>query len=226
MPEAITAFLESDGFEDAIRKAVSLGGDSSALAAITGSIAEAAYGAPEDAAIQALSKLDRKLLSVHARWLIDRHGSWAYFSRPAYELLFPYIDFFDKCPGDNCLTDRFARCSHCGEADNFETAFYAYGRGVYCRGIIEKYDGFSRDYRELLPSAPNLELLWAILTIHLKGQWISYDDDEEDEFGLQWLAKKGHMASLLRRMRELHEGGERWHEAVYPVSTKIRRISG
>ena len=46
VPEAIIAFLESNGFEDAIRNAISLGGDSDTLAAITGSIAEAAYGIP------------------------------------------------------------------------------------------------------------------------------------------------------------------------------------
>ena len=46
VPEAIIAFLESDGFEDAIRNAVSLGGDTDTLAAITGSIAEAFYGLP------------------------------------------------------------------------------------------------------------------------------------------------------------------------------------
>src|SRR5690625_4002255 len=41
VPQAITAFLESNSFEDAIRNAISLGGDSDTLAAITGSIAEA-----------------------------------------------------------------------------------------------------------------------------------------------------------------------------------------
>jgi hypothetical protein len=44
VPEAIIAFLESDSFEDAIRKAVSMGGDSDTLACITGGIAEAFYG--------------------------------------------------------------------------------------------------------------------------------------------------------------------------------------
>jgi ADP-ribosylglycohydrolase len=44
VPQAITAFLESGSFEDAIRKAVSLGGDSDTLACITGGIAHAFYG--------------------------------------------------------------------------------------------------------------------------------------------------------------------------------------
>lgn len=43
VPQAIIAFLDSTDFEDAIRKAVSLGGDSDTLAAITGGIAEAFY---------------------------------------------------------------------------------------------------------------------------------------------------------------------------------------
>ena len=48
VPEAITCALESDNFEDAVRNAVSLGGDSDTLAAIAGSIAEAVHGIPPD----------------------------------------------------------------------------------------------------------------------------------------------------------------------------------
>ena len=44
VPQAITAFLESEDFEDAIRNAISLGGDSDTLACITGGIAQAFYG--------------------------------------------------------------------------------------------------------------------------------------------------------------------------------------
>ena len=46
MPEAITAFLEGNGFEDVIRTAVSLGGDCDTLTCIAGSVAEAFYGVP------------------------------------------------------------------------------------------------------------------------------------------------------------------------------------
>jgi len=48
VPPAIQAFLESANFEDAIRNAISIGGDSDTLAAITGSIAEAYYGIPRE----------------------------------------------------------------------------------------------------------------------------------------------------------------------------------
>ncbi len=65
VPEAIIAFLESTDFEDAIRNAISLGGDSDTLACITGGIAEAFYGGvPEDIANQALSYLDNDMRTV------------------------------------------------------------------------------------------------------------------------------------------------------------------
>ena len=68
VPQAITAFLESTDFEDAIRNAISLGGDSDTLAAITGSIAEAAYGVPDRIKDKALSYLDEPLIAVYNRW--------------------------------------------------------------------------------------------------------------------------------------------------------------
>ncbi|KNY25880.1 ADP-ribosylation/Crystallin J1 [Pseudobacteroides cellulosolvens ATCC 35603 = DSM 2933] len=43
MPQAIIAFLESESFEDAIRKAISIGGDSDTIACIAGGIAQAYY---------------------------------------------------------------------------------------------------------------------------------------------------------------------------------------
>jgi len=58
VPQAIIAFLESDSFEDAVRGAVSLGGDSDTQGAIAGSIAEAFYGIPEDLREQAFRFLD------------------------------------------------------------------------------------------------------------------------------------------------------------------------
>ena len=68
VPQAIIAFLESRDFEDAIRNAISLGGDSDTLAAITGSIAEAAYGIPDWIKEQAYSYLDEPLKDVIERW--------------------------------------------------------------------------------------------------------------------------------------------------------------
>ena len=64
VPEAITAFLESTDFEDAIRNAVSLGGDTDTLACITGSIAEAFYGVPKELIIECRKRLSKEILLV------------------------------------------------------------------------------------------------------------------------------------------------------------------
>jgi len=64
VPQAIMAFLESTSFEDAIRNAISIGGDSDTLAAITGSIAEAYYGIPVEIRKHVLTFLDERLLNI------------------------------------------------------------------------------------------------------------------------------------------------------------------
>ncbi len=57
VPQAIQCFLESTDFEDAIRNAVSLGGDGDTQAAIAGAIAEAHYGIPEKIRVAAMRKI-------------------------------------------------------------------------------------------------------------------------------------------------------------------------
>ena len=69
VPPAIVSFLESENFEDAIRNAISIGGDSDTIGAITGSIAEAAYGVPEDIKEKSMSYLDGRLKGVYENWI-------------------------------------------------------------------------------------------------------------------------------------------------------------
>jgi ADP-ribosylglycohydrolase len=65
VPEAIVAFLDSSSYEDAVRLAVSLGGDADTLACITGGIAEAFYGGvPRKIREQGWSRLDDRLRGV------------------------------------------------------------------------------------------------------------------------------------------------------------------
>ena len=53
VPQAITCAVESESFEDAVRNAISLGGDADTLTAIAGAIAEAIHGIPDDIKTQA-----------------------------------------------------------------------------------------------------------------------------------------------------------------------------
>jgi ADP-ribosylglycohydrolase len=65
VPQSIIAFLESSGFEDAVRNAISLGGDADTMACIAGAIAEAYYGGvPPEIAEPVLARLDDRLRSI------------------------------------------------------------------------------------------------------------------------------------------------------------------
>jgi ADP-ribosyl-[dinitrogen reductase] hydrolase len=64
IPQALVAFFESDSFEDAIRLSVSIGGDSDTIAAITGSLAEAFYGIPEEIKDRAIKFLPQEMKEV------------------------------------------------------------------------------------------------------------------------------------------------------------------
>lgn len=64
VPQALEAFFESTGFEDAIRNAISIGGDSDTVAAICGGVAEAYYGIPTDIRKHALTFLDQNLMKL------------------------------------------------------------------------------------------------------------------------------------------------------------------
>lgn len=68
VPEAITAFLEGETFEDVIRTAVSLGGDSDTLTCIAGSIAEGFYGVPEELKQECRNRLPQELRAILARF--------------------------------------------------------------------------------------------------------------------------------------------------------------
>lgn len=64
VPQAVVAFLDGVSFEDCIRNAISIGGDSDTLACITGSIAEAYYGVPSDIREKAMEYLPDELKEI------------------------------------------------------------------------------------------------------------------------------------------------------------------
>jgi len=73
VPQALIVFLDSMDFEDAVRLAVSLGGDSDTLACITGGVAEAFYGMPEWISDKVYGYLDDSLSGV-VRKFVNRFG--------------------------------------------------------------------------------------------------------------------------------------------------------
>jgi len=76
VPEAIISFLESNNYEDAVRKAISIGGDSDTIACITGGIAQAYYKKiPLEIIERAREVLDPDLLEIidsfNAKYLVQ-----------------------------------------------------------------------------------------------------------------------------------------------------------
>ena len=75
VPQAISCFLESKAFEDAIRTAVSSGGDSDTVADIAGALAQAYWGIPEEFKVLAEKKNDEMLMS----FINDVNNEWEKF---------------------------------------------------------------------------------------------------------------------------------------------------
>lgn len=67
--QSLSSFFESNSFEDSIRNAISLGGDSDTIAAITGGIAAAYYGIPKDIYDKAFNYLDDYLINIHDEFI-------------------------------------------------------------------------------------------------------------------------------------------------------------
>ena len=77
VPESMICFLESKDYEDAVRKAVSLGGDADTMACIAGAIAEAFFGGvPSDIQREATDRLDRRLRRTIQEFVARFQTQW------------------------------------------------------------------------------------------------------------------------------------------------------
>jgi type I restriction enzyme M protein len=67
LPKALKSFLEGESFEDVVRNAISLGGDTDTIAAIAGAMADAFFGIPEE-----YKKVSRKSLDIEMMEVIGK----------------------------------------------------------------------------------------------------------------------------------------------------------
>ncbi len=74
VPQAIVCFLDSTDFEDAIRNAVSLGGDCDTQACIAGAIAEAYYGIPDELQEEIFNYIDDNLQDYYFSYSDELYG--------------------------------------------------------------------------------------------------------------------------------------------------------
>lgn len=78
LPKALKSFFEGDSYEDVVRNAVSLGGDTDTIAAIAGAMAEAMYGIPEDIRCEGIKYIPEDMLKVLDRFENVRQNNGAY----------------------------------------------------------------------------------------------------------------------------------------------------
>ncbi|MBE6679928.1 MAG: ADP-ribosylglycohydrolase [Ruminococcaceae bacterium] len=74
VPQAIVAFLDSSDYEDAVRNAISLGGDGDTQACIAGAIAEAFYGIPDELSDEAFEYIDDTLQNYYFGYSEELYG--------------------------------------------------------------------------------------------------------------------------------------------------------
>jgi len=151
VPEAIVCALEARDFEDAIRNAVSIGGDSDTLAAIAGPIAEARFGIPDDIARAALERLTPEMRgTLRALYARSEYVSPIRSLRPSlpgstlrrrYKALGP----IEELPGERTYRSRLATWED----------FLLYGRNAsssfHAQAARWKWDdGINEEYPELV----------------------------------------------------------------------------
>lgn len=76
VPEAITAFLEGTSYEDVVRNAVSLGGDTDTLGAIAGAMAEAYYGIPKELITECYKSIPENMASIVDNYRVIVNNNW------------------------------------------------------------------------------------------------------------------------------------------------------
>lgn len=190
VPQAIECFLEATSFEDSIRTAISLGGDSDTIAAITGAIAEAYYGVPEDLRDKALVYLDVELRTIY--------DDWAVFNPPnveQFKVLTKYIGrLSDRTMIDGYIVP-FWDYFPCRE---FELEFYSEFTCSDYEKILSEM-GVTLDYNQIIAKSVNdlnAKQVLALITS-------AFRNDHFDEGIIVKYFRSGAMLKWLKRLKEI-----------------------
>lgn len=200
VPVALEAFFEADSFEDTIRKAISVGGDSDTVAAIAGSIAEAFYPIPKGMAERAKSFLDKKLLNALAKWDSDMSVSPSPFEKRD---ILDYTEYFLTNPHTERRTIKRPGTEETVTVPEYDETMFNFIRDVVPSSYMRK------DYKEILAkheiknyqdmiievSDASEVLLEAMLTVIVVGE-------KAHPGNIAWAAEDGILGDILFRLRE------------------------
>lgn len=200
VPVALEVFFEANDFEDTLRKAISMGGDSDTLAAIACSIAEAFYPIPDEIQKKALALLDKKLMSMLKKWDSDISVASSPFE---HRDLLLYTDFFLSNPHTEKKAIRHPSMAQDIVVPEYEEKMYNFIHDA----VLSPY--FREDYKEILsrheinryedmivelPYAGE-NLLSAMLTLIISGEKVNPGN-------IAWAAETGILGDILQGLKE------------------------
>ncbi len=206
VPAAFRAFYEAESFEDTLRKAISLGGDSDTLAAIACSIAEAYYPIPEEIKNAALAKLDKKLLAVLKKWDEDLSVTPSAFEKRD---IMAYADYLLTNP----RTER-RTITHPDTSQNYVVPEYSETMYNFIHDAVE-CPLFRDDYVQILANH-NIRshqdmvcevcdasevLLEAMFTVIISGEKVHPGN-------VAWAAEDGILGDIMFYLRKRYEENE------------------
>ena len=200
VPVAFQVFFEAESFEDTLKKAISMGGDSDTLAAIACSIAEGFYPIPEELKSKALAVLDRKILSMLKKWGDDLSVSASPFEQRDILL---YTDYLLTNPRTEKKTiehpnmdKKFVVPDYSETLFNFyhDAMFSPYFRADY-KEILARHD--IKEYGDMIVELPDASevLLSAMLTLIISGERINPGN-------IAWAAETGILGDIMQGLRD------------------------
>lgn len=209
VPQAIECFLESTSFEDAIRTAISLGGDSDTIAAITGAIAEVYYGIPDEIKVKALTYLDEELLAIYNEWK-EFYPS----NDEQFRVLTKYIGrLSDRTMIDNHVVDYMAYFPFAEfESEWVHSLYpdYAYGDSLAAMGVEKSFDSITSKDVSDLGSEQVLTLITA-----------AFRDDHFDNGAIMEYFSSGAMLRWLKRMKDID-----WQKRPHRITEVELQLGG
>lgn len=200
VPVAFEVFFEAESFEDTLKKAISMGGDSDTLAAIACSIAEGFYPIPKELKEKALAVLDRKILSMLKKWDGDLSVSASPFEQRDILL---YTDYLLTNPRTEKKTVTHPNMDQSFVVPDYSETLFNF----YHDATVSPY--FRADYKEVLarhdikqygdmivelPDAGEV-LLSAMLTLIISGERINPGN-------IAWAAETGILGDIMQGLRD------------------------
>ncbi|MDR2604394.1 MAG: ADP-ribosylglycohydrolase family protein [Desulfovibrio sp.] len=203
VPQAIVAFLEAETFEDAVRNAVSIGGDSDTLAAVAGSIAEAYYGIHRLVEKAAMKFLDAEQRSIYAAW--KKHVKSVYQPQK--------LKFITKYKG---------KTTNPGMAYSFEAEFYVFLKMNDEYGLKQYVDILQKnglEWKEASLRNADVSKLDETAVLALVTAVLRADHFSDGIF--ETFAREGILEKWLVRLKEIDDGREAEQETADVIALRI-----